>query len=51
MVNDDKTAKLLLVMLRAFITRDYGERCPDVVEECSICNAWKVYDDVVKIVV
>lgn len=33
--------------LKNRIERDYGKRCPDYVEECYLCQAWKFYDEII----
>jgi hypothetical protein len=34
--------------LKAMLTADYGERCPDYVPDCINCTAWKAVDELVQ---
>jgi hypothetical protein len=40
---DPASAKFLSDM-REYLTRHYGERCPDRQPGCKVCQMWAVYD-------
>ena len=40
---EDEKVKVL-TPLAAWITDIYGERCPDIDEDCPCCKLWKLYD-------